>query len=456
MSTIALILIVVFILLMVMNVPISISISLATFCAILVEGSDPTVVIASKMANGVNRFALLAVPFFILSGHLMGRGGMARRLIDFAGTLVGFLPGGLAYVNTLTCMLFGSISGSAVAAVSSIGGAMIPEMNRKGYNREFNVAVTTTAATTGLLIPPSNVMIVYSVAAGSVSIAAMFMGGVIPGILVGFFIMFVCGAFAFREKHLGEKRSSIKQILGGFKKAFLSLFLIVVVIGGILMGIFTATEAAAIAVVYAFFLAVVIYREISLREIPEILLQSGITTAIVMMLVSASSAMSWIMTMANIPQTVSTLLLGLSDNPILILLTINLILLGVGTFMDMTPAILIFTPIFLPVVTSLGMHPVHFGITMIANLSIGLCTPPVGTCLFIGCGVGKTTIAKVTKKMLPFFGMMIFSLALITFIPASTLWLPIQTNQIKKNDLKKYPFMQKELLEEKSVPQIKP
>lgn len=456
MGTIALILIIVFVLLLVLNVPIAVAIALATFFAILAEGMDPSIVVASKMANGVDSFALLAIPFFILSGHLMGKGGMARRLIDFAGTLVGFLPGGLAYVNTLTCMLFGSISGSAAAAVSSVGGFMIPEMNRKGYNREFNVAVTTTAATTGLLIPPSNVMIVYSVAAGSVSIAAMFMAGILPGIVMGLFIMLVCGGFAYKKNNPREARSSLREILISFKRALLSLFLIIVVIGGILAGIFTATEAAAIAVVYAFFLTVVIYREIPLKALSGLLLQTGITTAVVMLLIGASSGMSWIMTMANIPQTVSAALLGLSENPIIILLAINLLLLCVGIFMDMTPAILIFTPIFLPVVTALGMHPVHFGIIMIANLCIGLCTPPVGTCLFIGCGVGDTTIAKVTKTMLPFFASMVAALMVITYVPATSLWLPVQAKQLKEADVEAYHFMQAEspeALREKQTPE---
>jgi tripartite ATP-independent transporter DctM subunit len=441
MGTIALILVVVFALLMVMDVPIAVAIALATFAAVVAEGADPTVVVAANMVKGVNSFALLAIPFFILSGHLMGRGGMANRLIDFAGTLVGFLPGGLAYVNTLTCMLFGSISGSAAAAVSSVGGFMIPEMNRKGYNREFNVAVTTTAATTGLLIPPSNIMIVYSVAAGSVSIAAMFMAGVLPGAITGLFIMFVCGGFSFAKNYPREPRSTFKEILTSFKRAFLSLLLIFVVIGGILAGVFTATEAAAVAVVYAFLLTVVVYREIKLDQLPDLLLQTGITTAVVMLLIGASSGMSWIMTMANIPQTVSAFLLGLSDNPIVILLTINVLLLCVGTFMDMTPAVLIFTPIFLPVVTQLGMHPVHFGIVMIANLCIGLCTPPVGTCLFIGCGVGKTTIAKITRTMLPFFVAMIAALMVITYVPATSLWLPVQTKQLKQDEVDKSHFM---------------
>jgi len=325
---------------------------------------------------------------------------------------------------------------------------MIPEMNRKGYNREFNVAVTTTAATTGLMIPPSNVMIVYSVAAGSVSIAAMFMAGVLPGILTGLFIMFVCGWVAFRKKYPCEERASFKEILIRFKRAFLSLFLVVIVIGGILKGIFTATEAAAISVVYAFILSAVVYREVKIKMLPELLLQTGITTAVVMLLIGASSGMGWIMTMANIPQTVSAALLGLSDNPILILLAINLLLIFVGTFMDMTPAVLIFTPIFLPVAQSLGMHEVHFGIMLIANLSIGLCTPPVGTCLFIGCGVGKTTIAKVTKTMLLFFGAMVGALLVITYVPQLSLWLPVQTGQLKEADVEKSQFMKMDAVDE--------
>ena len=442
MSMIALILVVMFLLLLVMNVPIAVSIAMASFFAILASGANPTIVVASKMANGVNSFALLAIPFFILSGHLMGKGGMARRLIDFAATLVGFLPGGLAYVNTLTCMLFGSISGSAAAAVSSVGGFMIPEMNRKGYNREFNVAVTTTAATTGLMIPPSNVMIVYSVAAGSVSIGAMFMAGVLPGILTGLFIMFVCGWVAFRRKYPCEERSSLKEVLISFKRAFLSLFLIFIVIGGILRGIFTATEAAAISVVYALIISSFIYREVKIKMLPALFLQTGITTAVVMLLIGASSGMGWILTVANIPETVSSAVLGLSENPILVLLMINLLLIFVGTFMDMTPAVLIFTPIFLPVAHALGMHEVHFGIMLIANLCIGLCTPPVGTCLFIGCGVGKTTIAKVTKTMLLFFGAMFAALLIITFVPKVSLWLPVKAGQLNQVDVEKCQFME--------------
>ena len=487
MGVVGLILLVSFTVLMVLDVPIAVAIALASFLAIIAEGFDPTIVLASKMAGGVNSFSLLAIPFFILAGQLMGRGGLATRLIDFAAALVGRLPGGLAYVNTLTCMLFGSISGSAAAAVSSVGGFMIPEMNRKGYKREFNVAVTTTAATTGLMIPPSNIMIVYSVA-GSGSIAALFMAGVFPGILTGLAIMFVAGIISIFSGYRGEVVEMEKwkpiaatgvvvaligvAIAAGYvdfkvamwlfcgvvlaalvcfktlRRAFLTLLLILIVIGGILGGIFTATEAAAIAVVYSFLLSVVLYREVKLTQLPSILLESGITTAVVMLLIGASSGMSWIMTMANIPQSVSASLLGMSDNPLVILLTINLVLICVGTFMDMTPAVLIFTPIFLPVVTALGMHPVHFGIMMIANLCIGLCTPPVGTCLFIGCGAGKTTIGKVTPVMMPFFGAMVAALMVITYVPSVSLWLPVQTKTLKAEEVEQSFFMNPPSVEE--------
>jgi len=428
------VLVLAFVTLLVMNAPIAVAIAVSSLLAILANGGDAGYTVAQRMANGVDSFPLLAIPFFIFSGYLMGRGGMARRLIDFAALSVGRLPGGLGYVNTLTCMLFGSISGSAAAAVSSVGGFMIPEMNRKGYDRDFNVAVTATAATTGLLIPPSNAMIVYSVAAGSVSIAAMFMAGILPGILIGLCIMAVSGAISVRHGYGKAAAAEAEQRphpLVTCWRAIPSLLLIVLIIGGILKGYFTATEAAAVAVAYAFLLLVVFYREIPLRDLPGICLQTGLTTAVVMLLIGASSAMSWIMTMANIPQTVSAALMGLSKNPYVILLTINLMLLAVGMFMDLTPALLIFTPILLPVVRQLGLNDIHFGIIIIANLCIGLCTPPVGTCLFIGCGVGKTTIADVTVKALPFFVAMIFALMLITYIPWLSLAIPSMCGLLK-------------------------
>ena len=420
-----------FVILLMMNVPIAISIGLATLLMFVTAGtSSPLMTMGLNMYDGINKFALLAIPFFILSGMLMGRGGIATRLIDFAGTLVGRFTGGLAYVNVLTCMLFGSISGSAVAAVSSVGGFMIPEMNRKKYDRDFNVAVTTTAATTGMMIPPSNVMIVYSMAAGSVSIAALFIAGILPGIVFGLFLMIVCGIISVKRGYGAGEKSSLREILVAFKRAFLSLLLVFIVLGGILGGVFTPTEAAAIAVVYSFILSVLVYREVKVEQLPKILLESGITTSIVMLLIGASTSMSWILETEQIPAAVSQALLAVSDNTFVILLLINLLLLVVGTFMDMTPAVLIFTPIFLPVVEKLGMNPVHFGIVIIANLCIGLCTPPVGTCLFVGCSVGKTTIAQVTRPLIPFFIAMAAALMLITYVPKISLWLPELTGLI--------------------------
>jgi tripartite ATP-independent transporter DctM subunit len=415
-----------FVVLLLMNVPVAFCIGIATLLTMLMLGNEVDAslfTMSQRMSGGIASFPLLAIPFFILAGVLMGEGGMARRLIHFAGSVVGWMTGGLSYVNTLTCMMFGSISGSAAAAVSSVGGFMIPEMNKQGYSKSFNVAVTTTAATTGLLIPPSNVMIVYAVAAGNISVAAMFMAGILPGILVGLAIMIVCAIISYSRGYGTPERTSVTRIIKTFFGAFWTLLLVFIVIGGILLGWFSPTEASAIAVAYALLLGF-LYREVKIRDIPRILLQSGKTTAVVMLLVGCSQAMSWVLTYKNIPQSVSASLLAVSDNPIVILMIINAMLLAVGTFMDMTPAVLIFTPILLPVVTELGMDPVHFGIMLIANLCIGICTPPVGTCLFIGCGIGKISIAKVIPVMIPFFAAMIAALMVITYWPTLSLWLP--------------------------------
>lgn len=415
-----------FFFLLAMNVPVAFSIGLSTLLTMLCTMSPGIAVttIAQRLASGLDSFALLAIPFFILSGLLMGRGGIARRLIDFAKILVGRFPGGLAYVNVLACMFFGAISGSAVAATSAIGGFMIPVMNKEGYDKNFNTAVTLTSATTGLLIPPSNVMIVYSLASGGVSIAALFIAGYIPGMLLGLGIMAVAAIYSIKNKYpVGEKT----KFLEGVKKflaAIPSLLLIIIVIGGIIKGVFTATEASGIAVLYSLLLSVVLFREVKLKEMPEILLKTVETTAIVMLLIGASSAMSWILSYENIPQTITAALLDASTNKYVLLLLINLLLLVVGMFMDMTPAVLIFTPIFLPVVTAFGITPLHFGIIMILNLCIGLTTPPVGSVLFVGCGIGKTTIAAVSKMLIPFYLVMVAVLMLVTFLPALSTALP--------------------------------
>jgi tripartite ATP-independent transporter DctM subunit len=344
-------------------------------------------------------------------------------LIAFAKTLVGSLPGGLALINVIAAMLMGAIAGSAMASASAMGSILGPEMEKEGYSKEFGAAVNITSATTGLIIPPSNVLIVYSLASGGASIAALFLAGYIPGIMTGLFLMVVAAFWAKKKKYKVGKRSSIKEVTKTFIDALPSLFMLVVVIGGIVTGIFTATEASAIAVLYSLILGF-IYKEITLPKLPQILLDSSATTAIVMLLIGSSMCMSWALSYENIPQDISTGLLSLSDNKIVILLIINLLLLFVGIFMDMTPAVLIFTPIFLPVVTKLGLDPVHFGIIMVLNLCIGLCTPPVGSVLFVGVGVAKTTIEKVFKPLLPLFIAMIVALFLVTYIPQLSLWLP--------------------------------
>ena len=379
--------------------------------------------VAQRIGVGLDSFSLLAIPFFVLSGELMNRGGIARRLIAFAKTLVGSLPGGLALINVIGAMLMGAIAGSALASASAMGSILGPEMEKEGYDREFGAAVNITSSTTGLLIPPSNVLIVYSLASGGASIAALFLAGYIPGILTGILLMIVASIWAKRKGYKVGKKSSIKDVFSTFLSAIPSLFLLVIVIGGIVTGIFTATEASAIAVLYTLILGFV-YREIDFENLPKVILDSVSTTAVVLLLIGASMSMSWVMSFENIPQSISAALLGISDNKIIILLIINLILLFVGIFMDLTPAVLIFTPIFLPVVTKLGMDPVQFGIIMILNLSIGLCTPPVGSVLFVGVGIAKTSIEKVIKPLMPLFLAMIIALFLITYIPALSLWLP--------------------------------
>ena len=420
------VLLVSFLLLLALNVPISISIGVSTLLTMLIT-IDPVpalVTMAQRMASGIDSFALLAIPFFILSGLLMGSGGIARRIINFARVLVGMLPGGLAFVNIISCTLFGSISGSAVAATSAIGGFMIPSMNKEGYDKNFNTAVTVASSTTGLLIPPSNILIVFSLASGGVSIAALFIAGYLPGLILALGLMMVCGIWAKAKGYPVGKATPLPEALRIALDAIPSLFLVVLVIGGIISGIFTATEASAIAVLYSLLLSVLIYREVKVGQLPAIFVKAVETTAIVMFLIAASSAMSWILSYENIPQTISQALITISDNPLLILLTINLILLAVGAFMDMTPAVLIFTPIFLPVVTELGMSPLQFGIVMILNLCIGLCTPPVGSVLFVGASIAKTSITSLIRPLLPMYAMMFLVLILVTYVPAISEYLP--------------------------------
>jgi tripartite ATP-independent transporter DctM subunit len=423
MSAELLVLLIVFVAVLGLGVPVAVCLGLAAIVSIASIGDVPTgYLVAQRIATGIASFPLLAIPFFVLSGRLMGEGGMARRLIDLGAAIVGRLPGGLAYVTTTTSMMFGAVSGSAVAAVSSIGSFMIPQMVAKGYGRDFSVALTATSATTGLIIPPSNIMIVYAVVAGNVSVAALFMAGFTPGVLVGLCIM--AAAFVYNVKTGNQARMEPPPFVPALVAAVPSLLLIVIVLGGILGGIFSATEASAIAVAYALILGIGFYREIRVARLPDILLRSAKTTAVVMLLIGTSQAMSWALSYERLPQTAGAALLALSQEPVVVLMIINVLLLVVGTFMDMTPATLIFTPILLPAVMELGVDPVHFGIILITNLCIGLCTPPVGTCLFLASSVGNTTIARVVPRAVPFFIAMVVALLLITYIPWISLWLP--------------------------------
>ena len=419
------ILVISFFLLIGIGTPVAWSIAISSLLTLLINlpSLAALTTIAQRMATGLDSFTLLAIPFFILSGQLMTHGGIAQRLIRFAKSLIGTLPGGLALINIISAMMMGAIAGSAMASASAIGGILGPEMEKEGYDKEYGAAVNITSSTMGLVIPPSNILIVYSLASGGVSIAALFLAGYLPGMLTCFFLMLVASIWAKRKGYPISQRSSIKEIFSSFISALPSLFLLFIVIGGIVAGFFTATEASAIAVMYTLILGI-LYKQIKFKNLSKIFLDSSKTSAIVLLLIACSMSMSWVMSYENIPQNLSDFLVGISDNKIIILLMINLILLFVGVFMDMTPAVLIFTPIFLPVVKSIGIDPIQFGIIMVINLCIGLCTPPVGSVLFVGIGVAKTSIEKVIKPLLPLFIAMILALGLITYFPQITLWLP--------------------------------
>ncbi|WP_320143845.1 TRAP transporter large permease [uncultured Cohaesibacter sp.] len=417
----------IFIVLMAFSVPISFAIGIATmftFMVIDMSFDQSIFIVAQQMASGLDSFTLLAIPFFILAGNIMNRGGIAMRLIEFAKILGGRLPGSLAHCNVLANMMFGAISGSAVASAAAVGGVMSPLQKKEGYDPAYSAAVNIASCPTGLLIPPSTTFIVYSLITGGTSIAALFVAGYLPGMLMGLGLMIVAGIIAKKRGYGVAEKPTRKEMCEKTKAAILPLGLIIIIMGGIIGGIFTATEASAVAVVYTLFLALVWYREISVRDLPKIILESAVTTSIVLLMIGCSIGMSKAMAFSDIPFYISDALLSISDNPIVILLVMNLALLIIGTFMDMTPALLIFTPIFLPVVQDLGMDPVHFGVMMTFNLCIGICTPPVGSALFIGCSVGKVPIAKVLKPMLPFYAVLVVLLMAVTYIPELSLVLP--------------------------------
>lgn len=423
-TLLALILLVGVVVLLAIGAPIAIAIGLASVVAMMV-GLGPAngmQTSAQRMFTGTSSFTLLAIPFFILAGVIMNNGGISRRLVDAAKVISGRLPGSLAHTNVVANMMFGSISGSGVASAAAVGGTMGPMQRKEGYSEEFSAATNIASAPSGLLIPPSNTLIVYSLVSGT-SIAALFVAGYIPGLLWGIATMLVVAIYAWRRKHRSQPSAGLKVNLRVLLDAVPSLLLIVIVIGGIVGGVFTATEGSAIAVVYSLLLSF-LYRSIKVKQLGGILVESTKITAVVMILIGVSSVMAWVMSFAGIPELISDALLGISDNPIVILILMNVILLLVGTFMDPTPAVLIFTPIFLPIAMGFGMDPVHFGIMIVFNLCIGTITPPVGPVLFVGAKIAGLRIESVIRSLLPFFAALLVTLLLVTFAPALTLWLP--------------------------------
>jgi len=418
--------------LLIIGVPISIGIGLSSTLAmaLILPFENAMITSAQRLFIGTNSFSLLAIPFFILAGNIMNNGGIAIRLVNCAKVISGKLPGSLAQSNIVANMLFGAISGSGVAAAAAVGGTMGPLQEKEGYSKEFSAAVNIASAPTGMLIPPSNTLIVYSTVAGSVSVSALFIAGYIPGFLWGLGVMIIAGIMAKKEGYVSKESYTLKRGLMVFLDAIPSLLLIVIVIGGILKGVFTATEGSAIAVVYSLILSF-IYRALKPKDLPKILLDSARMTAIVIFMIGVSSIMSWVMAFTNIPQIIANALLSITSSKIIILLIMNVILLVIGTFMDPTPAVLIFTPIFLPMAESFGMHPVQFGIMIVFNLCIGTITPPVGPILFTGCKVGGVTIEQVFKRLIPFFIVTSVILLLVTFMPALSMTLPQMLDLVK-------------------------
>ena len=413
-----------FFVLMMIGMPVAFALGLAAMIgALWIELPLDAVMI--QLGSGVNKFSLLAIPFFVLAGAIMAEGGMARRLVAFAGVLVGFVRGGLSLVNIMASTFFGAISGSSVADTASVGSVLIPEMEKKGYPRPFATAVTCAGSVQAILIPPSHNAVIYSLAAGgSVSIAALFMAGVLPGLLMGITLGALCMVIARRENYPKGEVIPLRQALKICVEALWGLMTMVIILGGILSGVFTANESASIAVLWAFFVTMFVYRDYKWRDLPKLIHRTVKTVTIVMILIGFAACFGYLMTMMQIPMKVTGFLTSLSNNPYVILLMINVLLLVLGTLMDMAPLILILTPILLPVVKTLGIDPVHFGMIMMVNLGIGLITPPVGSVLFVGAAISKLKIGVVTRAMKPFFVALFIVLMMVTYIPALSLWLP--------------------------------
>ena len=412
-----------FLILIIARVPIPLALMASTAVTMLYLNL-PLMTMVQQMAKAINSFSLMAVPFFILAGEIMGAGGISDKMVDFANAVVGRFRGGLAYVNCLDSMFFGGISGSAVADVSSLGSIVVPMMEKSGYDRDFSIALTVTTSCQGILIPPSHNMIFFALAAGGVSVGKLFLGGAIPGVMLGLMLMVYCRYISHKRQYPKGEALGLREILKITADALLALFTAVIIMGGVTLGWFTATESAAIACIYAFIISFFVYKKLKLRDIPQILGNVIRTLCLSFSLIAAAGAFGYVLAFLKVPALVTQFLLDVTNNKVLLLLLINLMLLVLGCIMDMAPIIFIVTPILLPVVKALGMDPVHFGVMMIFNLAIGLCTPPVGSALFVGCAVGKSSIEKVTRERLPMYAVMLIGLLLVTFVPALSTWLP--------------------------------
>ncbi len=410
------------IVLFLLNVPIALSIGSATLLSLTLSPIPPTVLV-QKMFTAMDSFPLMAVPFFILAGALMETGGISRRLIHLANTFVGHFSGGLAFVAIIASMFFGAISGAAAACVAAIGSVLIPEMVARGYGKPYTAAVQATAGTLGVMIPPSIPMIIYGVMTG-VSVGALFMGGVVPGVLVGISLMFVAWLIARRRGYRGERRYSWAERGAAFLDAFWALLMPIIILGGIYGGVFTPTEAAVVAVVYGLVAGLFVYRELRVAQLKSIFVNTAVSTAIILFIIATSSAFSWVLTSRRVPQMVAEGMLALSSNPVVILLLINLLLLFVGTFMETVASIIILVPVLMPVLQSIGVDPLHFGIVIVVNLAIGMVTPPLGVCLFVSCGIAKISLEDISRAALPFILVMILDILLLSYLPFLSTALP--------------------------------
>ena len=407
----------------ILNVPVAVAIGASTFAALFFASSIPPVIIVQRMFTAMDSFPLMAVPFFILAGSLMESGGISRRLIHFANTLVGHYAGGLAFVAIVASMFFGAITGSAVACAAAIGTVIIPEMVARGYGKSYTAAVQATAGTFGVIFPPSIPMIIYCVMTG-VSVGALFMAGFIPGILVGISLLLVAWLIARKRGYKGEKRFTWAERKQAFKDAFWALIMPFIILGGIYGGVFTPTEAAVFAVVYGLFIGFFVYKELKISRMKAVFVNTAVGTATIMLIIGTSSVFSWVITSQRIPQVVADWMLSLSSNPVVILLMINILLLLVGTFMETIASLIIFVPVLLPILNTLGIDLLHFGIVIIVNLAIGMVTPPVGVCLFVCCGIAKVSLEDICIAAVPFIAVMILTVLLLTYVPVLSYGLP--------------------------------